>query len=126
MCATCQCGNYTAILSGSYTVVVTNSDACQSTSQPAQVFITSERLIIKGLNEKDDLIKFYPNPLYRSDFLNIEWSEINLVKGLLITVSDITKRLIETRLLESYERKIGVKGARGVYTVEVSWGTKSI
>ena len=61
--------NYTATSAGSYSVVITNSSSCQATSQPVQVSVTAGRLITKG----EPVIKLYPNPLYRSGYLNIEW-----------------------------------------------------
>jgi len=108
---------------GSYTVVVTNSSSCQATSLPVQVSVNSGRLITKGLPDADEYINVYPNPLYRSDYLNIDWSLTNFEKGLQVTVSDITGRLIESRiLLKPDDKKIRLKGASGIYIVEIRWG----
>ena len=117
--------SYNAGSGGSYTVVIANSNTCQATSPPVQVSVTSGRLITKGMKIEDDFIRVYPNPLYRDEYLNIEWSQINAEKGLRVTVSDITGRLIETRQLNTYDRRIRIKGASGVYIIEIRWGVKN-
>ena len=65
--------SYTATASGSYSVAVTNAGGCQATSQPAVVTVTQSRPITKGLQEEEN-ITVYPNPLYRNNYLNIDWN----------------------------------------------------
>jgi hypothetical protein len=114
--------SYTATAGGTYTVVITNSNSCQAVSQPVLVSVNSGRLITKGLNVEES-IKVYPNPLYRNEYLNIDWSLGNVEKGLQVTVSDINGRMIGSTFLKPNHNQIRIRGASGVYIVEVRWGT---
>ena len=67
--------SYTATASGSYTVAITNAGGCQAISQPTVVTVTQTRPITKGLHEEEK-ITVYPNPLYRNDYVNIDWNII--------------------------------------------------
>ncbi len=125
---------YTATTSGSYTVNITNSNLCQATSQPAQVLVNPATTITnaaplkrqaeEGQIKQEPIIKVYPNPLYGNDYLNIEWTILNAGKGVQIIISDNTGRMIESRFLNSSDKKIRIKGANGIYIVEIKWGKK--
>ena len=51
---------YTATTSGTYTVIITNSNLCQATSQPVQVSVTPGRPITKAIPGDEDLRFGYP------------------------------------------------------------------
>ncbi len=110
--------NYSATLGGSYTVVITNSNLCQASTQPVQVTVTSERAITKSTT----YLNVYPNPVYRDGYLTIEGSLSDADKGILVTISDVTGRMIHSRFLKPGEKKLRIPGASGVYMVEIRWG----
>jgi hypothetical protein len=110
--------NYSATLGGSYTVVITNSYLCQASSQPVQVTVTSERAITKSTT----YLNVYPNPVFRDGYLTIEGSLSDADKGILVTISDVTGRMIHSRFLKPGEKKLRIPGAGGVYMVEIRWG----
>jgi Secretion system C-terminal sorting domain len=117
--------SYTAITGGSYTVVITNADGCQAVSQPAVVSVTQERLITKNFTGGEDIIKVYPNPLYRNDYLNIERNITGVDKSVTINVYDMAGRKISSRLLKPDDRSVKIAGASGMYMVEFRWGTNN-
>ncbi len=112
--------SYTVTASGSYSVTVTNAGGCQANSQPAVVTVTQTRPITKGLQEVEN-ITVYPNPLYRNNYLNIDWS-IAGHNAVFVTVYDMTGKKINSQRLLAGERTIKITGASGVYLVECRWG----
>src|SRR4030095_9755208 len=112
--------SYTATTSGSYTVSITNAGGCQVVSLPAVVTVTQSRPITKGLQE-DDHITVYPNPLYRNNYLNIDWS-IAGDNAVSVTVYDMAGKKVSSQRLLAGDRTIKVAGASGVYLVECRWG----
>jgi ELWxxDGT repeat protein len=114
--------SYTATASGTYTVVITNAEGCQAISQSTAVSVTQERPITKNFIGDENFIKVYPNPLYRSNYINIEWGITAADKGILVTVSDATGRKINSQLLSPYDKTVRLAGASGVYIVEFKWG----
>ena len=84
--------SYAATTSGSFTVTITNAGGFQATSLPAIVTVTQSRPITKGLQE-DENITVYPNPLYRNNYLNIDWS-IAGDNAVLVTVYDMSGKKI--------------------------------
>jgi len=113
--------SYTASTSGSYTVMITNSSGCVTTSQIEVVTVTQSRPVTKTLNQ-GDRISVYPNPIYRNDVLNIDWNIHAGDKGVRVIVYDATGRIISTQMLAAYDKTIKLRGASGVYFVEVRWG----
>jgi len=114
--------SYTANTSGSYTVAVTNTNGCQAISQPAVVAVTQVRPVTKTFSPEEDLIKVYPNPIYRSDHLYIDWNIAGIDNSMTITVYDLSGKKINTQLLRAYDRTVKLAGASGVYIVECRWG----
>ncbi|MEP7376421.1 MAG: ELWxxDGT repeat protein [Chitinophagaceae bacterium] len=114
--------SYSASVSGAYTVVITNGQGCQAVSQETIVSVTQTRPITKAFNEGNDFVKIYPNPLYRNDYLNIDWSISTADKWMLVTIYDMTGRKISSQLLRPYDKKISIRGASGTYMVECRWG----
>jgi hypothetical protein len=113
--------SYTATTGGSYTVAITNGNGCQAISQPSVVTVTQTRPITKGYVE-DEKINVYPNPLYRNDYVNIDWNITGADKGIVVNVFDITGRRINSQLLKPGDGTVKVNGASGVYLVELRWG----
>ena len=112
--------SYTATTSGSYTVAITNAGGCQVVSLPAVVTVTQTRPITKGLQEGDN-ITVYPNPLYRNNYLNIDWSIVG-DNAVAVTVYDMAGKKISSQRLLAGDRTVKLKGASGVYLVECRWG----
>jgi hypothetical protein len=113
--------SYTATTGGSYTVAITNGNGCQANSQPSVVTVTQTRPITKGYVE-DEKINVYPNPLYHNDYVNIDWNIVDADKGVVVNVFDMTGRRINSQLLKPGDGTVKVKGASGVYLVELRWG----
>jgi hypothetical protein len=113
-----ESASYSATISGSYTVVVTDSNLCPAISQPVQVAVASGRQITKSTT----YLNVYPNPIYRDGYLNIERSLINADKGILVNISDLNGRIINSRFLKPDEKRLKIPGASGVYIVEIRWG----
>ncbi|MGZ8525652.1 MAG: T9SS type A sorting domain-containing protein, partial [Chitinophagaceae bacterium] len=123
---------YTATTGGTYTVIITNSNLCQATSQPVQVSVSPAPAITKGRSslrqaEKDQMnpepvIKVFPNPLHGDEYLNFEWNISNADKSIKVTVFDISGRRIESRFLNSSGKKLKINGVSGIYMVEIRWG----
>src|SRR6185503_17811617 len=80
--------SYTATVSGSFTVAITNASGCQAESQATVVTVTSTRPITKGWQEEDNIV-VYPNPLYRNNYLNIDWN-IAGNNAVFVTVYDMS------------------------------------
>jgi len=114
--------SYTASLSGSYTVVITNTSGCQAVSQPLVVSVIQERPITKNFNGGEDIINAYPNPMYRNDYLTIDRNIAGMDKSMLVTIYDRLGRKINSQLLTANERTIKIAGASGMYLVECKWG----
>ena len=91
--------SYTATASGSYTVAITNAEAARLFLNRAVVTVTQTRPITKGYVE-DEKITVYPNPLYRNDYVNIDWNIIGADKGVFVTVYDMTGRRINSQRLK--------------------------
>ena len=49
-------------------------------------------------------LNVYPNPIYRDGYLNIERSLINADKGILVNISDLNGRIINSRFLKPDEK----------------------
>ena len=113
--------SYTATTSGSYTVAITNAVGCQAVSQAAVVNVTSTRPITKGWHDEDN-ITIYPNPLYRNNYLNIDWSIVG-DNAVAVTVYDMAGKKISSQRLLAGDRTIKLNGASGIYLVECRWGT---
>ena len=111
---------YTATVTGNYTVAVTNTGGCQAISLPAVVTVTQSRPITKGLQE-DENITVYPNPLYRNNYLNIDW-RIAGDNAVFVTVYDMSGKKINSQRLLAGDRAIKITGASGLYLVECRWG----
>jgi len=112
--------SYTATTSGSYTVAITNAVGCQAVSQAALVNVTSTRPITKGWHDEDN-ITIYPNPLYRNNYLNIDWSVAG-DNAVAVTVYDMAGKKISSQRLLTGDRTIKLNGASGMYLVECRWG----
>jgi hypothetical protein len=112
--------SYTATVSGSYSVAVTNAGGCQATSQPAIVTVTQARPITKSLQEEEN-ITVYPNPLYRNNYLNIAWS-IAGDKAVSVTVYDMSGKKINSHRVLAGDRTVKRSGASWTYIVECRWG----
>jgi hypothetical protein len=112
--------SYAATTSGNYTVAVTNPGGCQAISLPAVVTVTQSRPITKGLQE-DENITVYPNPLYRNNYLNIDW-RIAGDNAVFVTVYDMSGKKINSQRLLAGDRAIKITGASGLYLVECRWG----
>ena len=112
--------SYTATVSGSYTVAITSAGGCQAVSQATVVTVTSTRPITKGWQEEDN-ITVYPNPLYKNNYLNIDWN-IAGDNAVSVTVYDMSGKKISSQRLLAGDRTIKVTGASGVYLVECRWG----
>ena len=112
--------SYAATASGSYTVAITSSGGCQALSTATVVTVTSTRPITKGWQEEDN-ITVYPNPLYRNNYLNIDWS-IAGDNAIAVTVYDMSGKKISSQRLLTGDRTIKLTGASGVYLVECRWG----
>ena len=112
--------SYTATTSGSYSVAITNTGGCQSTSQAAVVSVTTSRPITKGWEDEEN-ITVYPNPLYKNNYLKIDWSVAG-DHAVSVTVYDMAGKKISSQRLLAGDRTIKVAGASGVYLVECRWG----
>jgi hypothetical protein len=114
--------NYTATASGSYTVAITNAGGCQAVSQPTIITVTQTRPITKGYVEESEKITVYPNPLYRNDYMNIDWNISNVGNGIFVTVYDMTGRKINSQRIKPGDGRVRITGGSGVYVVELRWG----
>jgi ELWxxDGT repeat protein len=114
--------SYTATEGGSYTVLVTNASGCQANSSATIVTVTQSRPITKSENSTDDMIRVYPNPLYRNDFVNIDWNTLQAERSMSVTIMDAAGRKISSQILTPNERTIKLQGASGVYFIECRWG----
>ena len=114
--------SYTATASGSYTVAITGSGGCQALSQAAVVNVTSTRAITKGWQGEEN-IRVYPNPLYRNNYLNIDWNIGD--NAVAVTVFDMSGKKISSQRLLAGDRTIKVTGASGIYLVECRWGVNN-
>jgi hypothetical protein len=110
--------SYSAAVSGNYSVVVTDANLCEASSEQIQVTVISGRAITKS----NTFLKVYPNPIVRGEFLNIDRSFDNGTKVLKVTVTDVAGRLICSRLLKPDERQLLIPGKAGVYNLEIISG----
>ncbi len=112
--------SYTATASGSYSVAVTSAGGCQAVSLPTVVTVTATRPITKGWQEEEN-ITVYPNPLYKNNYLNIDWN-IAGDNAVSVTVYDMSGKKINSQRLLAGDRTIKLTGASGMYLVECRWG----
>lgn len=110
--------SYPATASGNYSVVVTDANLCEASSQQVQVTVTAGRAITKS----NTFLEVYPNPIVRGEFLNVHRNLNNANNVLRVTVTDISGRLVCWRLLKPDERKFLIPGKAGVYHIEIIWG----
>jgi hypothetical protein len=110
--------SYTATVGGIYSVIVTDSNLCEVSSQPVEVSVTSARAITKS----NISLKVYPNPIVRGEFLNIDRNSGLAGNVLRVTITDIAGRLVYSGLLKPNERQTRIPGKAGVYLVEIRWG----
>ncbi len=105
-----QEANLSNLADGIYTLTVVDAQGC-SIERTAEVSTTG----INGLN--NSLVKFYPNPISRNQFLNFETSE--LTKDTILKIYDRQGRLIKTQQLNNLASdKIKVDFAAGLYFVK--------
>jgi N-acetylneuraminic acid mutarotase len=110
--------NYTATQNGNYTVSVTNSYGCSSTSS----IITINTLAIEHLT-KNDGVEIFPNPNY--GFFTINIKDPSLVPELIIT--NIQGKIIYRSTLVEQKTLIDISfQPKGIYFVQVGRETENI
>ena len=107
--------SYSAMVTGNYSVVVTDPNLCEATSQQVQVTVTSVRAITKS----PTFLNVYPNPIVRGELLNVARNIPNAIK---VTVSDVAGKVVCSRLLKPDEIQMQIPGKAGVYHLEIIWG----
>ncbi len=110
--------SYTATVGGLYSVIVTDSNLCEASSQPVQVSVTSARTLTKS----NTFLKVYPNPTIRTGFLNVDRSFDIAGKVLRVTITDVAGRLVYCDVLKPGERQTQIPGKAGIYFIEIMSG----
>ena len=114
---------YIAMVSGSYTVVVTNSKGCKATSAPEQIIITG----VTTVSESAGVFNIIPNPS-KGDFI-LHFISTGNDPSAIIRVSDISGKIVAVQNISiaagenRYTLDLTGKMTTGIYFIELETGS---